>query len=174
MNEYTLSIVGEDRPGIVAAVTGALLRAGGNVENCRAAILAGSFAMVLAVAVPDDVTGQAIVDLVGPAAADLDLSVDVRPAAPAHHDAGRERCVVTIYGADRPGIVHGAASALAAAAVNITDLSSRLVGDPPIYVLGIEAELPEGMTTTALEHAMRCPELSGLDISVQAESEQLL
>lgn len=174
MSEYTVSIVGEDRPGIVAAATGALLGAGGNVENCRASILAGSFAMVLAVQVPDWVTDQDIVDLLAPVSSEMGLSLGVRPAAPATHDAGRERCVVTIYGADRPGIVHGAASALAGAGVNIVDLSSRLVGDPPIYVLGIEAELPAGMTPGAMEHALRCPELAGLDMSVQSESERLL
>ena len=42
MNEYTVSIMGGDLPGIVAAVTGALLGARGNVENRRAGILAGT------------------------------------------------------------------------------------------------------------------------------------
>lgn len=174
MSEFTVSIVGEDRPGIVSAVTGALLEAGGNVENCRASILAGSFAMVLAVAVPDGVGVHDIEGLLGPTAARLGLSLGVRPAAPAPGDAGRERCVITIYGADRPGIVHGAASALADAGVNIVDLSSRLVGAPPIYVLGIEAELPDGMDPAGLEQAIRCPALTGLDMSVQSESERLL
>lgn len=174
MSDYTVSIVGEDRPGIVAAVTGALLEAGGNVENCRASILAGSFAMVLAVQVPEWVTDHDIVDLLAPTVSGLGLSLGVRPAAPAPGDAGRERCVITIYGADRPGIVHGAASALAGAGVNIVDLSSRLVGDPPIYVLGIEAELPDGMDADGLDQVIRCPALAGLDMSVQSESEQLL
>ncbi len=174
MSEYIVSIVGEDRPGIVAAVTGALLQADGNVEDCRASILAGSFAMVLAVQVPDRVTEREITDLLAPTAAGLGLSLGVRAAGPAHTDPGGDRCVVTIYGADRPGIVHGAASALAAAGVNIVDLSSRLVGTPPIYVLGIEAEVPSGMPVSAVESAMNCPDLAGLDVSVQAESERLL
>lgn len=174
MSEYTVSIVGEDRPGIVAAVTGALLGAGGNVENCRASILAGSFAMVLAVEVPEWVTDQDIVDVLRTVSTDMGLSLGVRRASPAGAAASGDRCVVTIYGADRPGIVHGAAEALAGTGVNIVDLSSRLVGDPPIYVLGIEAELPAGMGVAALEQALRCPALTGLDISVQAESERLL
>lgn len=174
MSEFTVSVVGQDRPGIVAAVTGRLLEATGNVENCRASILAGSFAMVLAVSVPEWVTDQDLVDLLAPIASELGLSLGVRPAAPADHHEGRERCVVTIYGADRPGIVHGAASALADAGINIMDLSSRLVGEPPIYVLGIEVELPEGGDQAALEAALRCPALAGLDVSVQAESERLL
>jgi glycine cleavage system transcriptional repressor len=174
MSEYTVSVVGQDRPGIVAAVTGRLLEAGGNVENCRASILAGSFAMVLAVGVPQWVTDQDLVDLLAPIATDLGLSLGVRKAPPAEDRAGFERSVVTIYGADRPGIVHGAASALANAGINIVDLSSRLVGDPPIYVLGIEVETPTGTDQSVLEAALRCPALAGLDVSVQAESERLL
>jgi glycine cleavage system transcriptional repressor len=174
MGEYIVSIMGEDRPGIVASVTGALLGAGGNVENCRAAILAGSFAMVLAVQVPDWLTDQDIVDLLAPVSSEMGLSLGVRSAAPSHGGSGQEQCVITIYGADRPGIVHGAARALAGAGVNIVDLSSRLVGNPPIYVLGIEARLPEGMRMGAVEDALRCPELAGLDMSVQSESERLL
>lgn len=174
MNEYTVSIMGGDRPGIVAAVTGALLGAGGNVENCRAGILAGSFAMVLAVEVPEWMSDQDIVDLLAPAASDLGLSLGVRPAAPAHHGTRGTRCVVSVYGGDRPGIVHGAARALADAGANIVDLSSRVTGDPPVYVLGIEVEVPEGMGAAQVADALRTPDLAGLDISVQDESERLL
>ena len=48
-----MTAVGADRPGIVAALTGALLEIGGNLEDMRAALLRGSFATVLAVALPD-------------------------------------------------------------------------------------------------------------------------
>lgn len=168
-----MSVVGEDRPGIVAAVTGALLDAGANAEDCRAAILAGSFAIVLAVEVPAGTSQGDLMRALEPVTARFGLSADVRPATSGHR-AGGERCVVTIYGADRPGIVHGAAEALATTGANIADLSSRLVGDPPIYVLGIEVDLPAGMTPGALEGALRCPALAGLDVSVQSESERLL
>jgi glycine cleavage system transcriptional repressor len=173
MTQFTVSVVGEDRPGIVAAVTGALLDAGANAEDCRAAILAGSFAIVLSVEVPSGTSRDDLARALQPVTTEFGLSADVRPAS-AGHRSGGDRCVVTIYGADRPGIVHGAAQALAGAGANIADLSSRLVGDPAIYVLGIEVDLPAGMSPAALEGALRCPALAGLDISVQSESERLL
>ena len=37
--------------------------------------------------------------------------------------------LVTVYGADHPGIVHAAAAALAEAGCNITDLNTRLAGE---------------------------------------------
>ena len=46
-------------------------------------------------------------------------------------------------------------SALAELEINILDLSSRVVGDPPVYVLGIEAELPPGVSTAPVEAALQ-------------------
>jgi len=47
-----------------------------------------------------------------------------------------------VYGADKPGILAQVSSALASRGANITNLSSRLVGDAdPIYVLTIEVEI---------------------------------
>ena len=171
MNDFTVSVVGEDRPGIVAAVTGALLDLGGNVENCRASILSGSFAMVLAVTMPDGATVADIETALTPTLDGLGLSAGVRPCTGSHIEMTGERGVITIYGGDRPGIVHGAARALADHGVNVMDLSSRLVGDPPIYVLGIEVQLPAGMTMASLEGCLHCDALRGLDISVQSEDD---
>ena len=43
-----------DRPGIVAGVSGALLRHGANIEDSRMAILGGHFTMMLIVSTPDE------------------------------------------------------------------------------------------------------------------------
>lgn len=174
MHELTVTAVGRDRPGIVSALTRALLDLGGNVEDCRAALLSGSFAMVLVVAVPDGVSPGDLDLALTPVADDLDLVISTSPAAaPASHE-GRARCTISVYGQDRPGIVHATASALAASGVNIVDLSSRLVGDPPIYVLGVEAQMPEGMGADALRVALAHGDLTGLEISVEPESELVL
>jgi glycine cleavage system transcriptional repressor len=48
--------------------------------------------------------------------------------------------VVSVHGADRPGIVHRVTAAIAAARGNITDLSTRLAGG--MYLLLAEVDLP--------------------------------
>ncbi len=174
MHEITVTAVGRDRPGIVSALTRALLDLGGNVEDCRAALLSGSFAMVLAVAVPDGVSPADLDAAVAPVAADLGLAISASPAAAPTSHEGRDRCMISVYGQDRPGIVHSVASALAANDVNILDLSSSLVGDPPIYVLGVEAELPANMDADALRAALSQENLTGLEVSVEPESERIL
>src|SRR5438094_166616 len=50
---FAVSAVGADRPGIVAAVTGAFLEHGCNLEDTSMTILRGHFAMMLVVAAPE-------------------------------------------------------------------------------------------------------------------------
>jgi glycine cleavage system transcriptional repressor len=156
MNEIAVTAVGADRPGIVAALTHALLDLGGNLEDCRAALLRGSFAIALLVVVPDDVDAAAVDAALRPVADELGLGLWTGPAAPdvAPHEAAG-RCMVSVYGVDQPGIVYAITEGLASAGANILDLSSRAVGTPPIYVLGVEVELPPGVDPHAVETRLR-------------------
>jgi len=151
---FAVSAVGADRPGIVAAVTGAFLEHGCNLEDTSMTILRGHFAMMLVVAAPEGV-GQHELEsaLTGPAA-DLDLVVAVRaidddvPMSPEG-----ESWTVSVYGADRPGIVHRVASLLASENVNVVDLTTRVIGDPgrPVYAMILEVTLPAGHDAGALQ-----------------------
>jgi len=51
-----LSVLGEDRVGIVAAVSAALSGAGANIEDIRQTILSGIFSMTMLVTVDEEVT----------------------------------------------------------------------------------------------------------------------
>jgi glycine cleavage system transcriptional repressor len=175
VREYVVTAVGADRPGIVAAITGALLELGGNLEETRAALLRGSFATVLAVAVPEGVGRDELQAALRPVALELGLGLWVGEAAPRSEAPPLGRAVVSVYGADHPGIVHAMATALAAAGANIIDLSSRLVGDPPIYVLGIEVELPPGGDADALQAALAPVAVrSGVELAIESEDDEVL
>ncbi len=175
MNEIVVTAVGADRPGIVAAITGALLELGGNLEETRAALLRGSFATVLAVAVPDGVGREEVQAALRPVALELGLGLWVGDAAPRTGAAPLPRAVVSVYGADHPGIVHAMATALAGAGANIVNLSSRLVGDPPIYVLGIEVELPPGGDAGGLRQALApVAAQSGVELAIESEDDEVL
>jgi glycine cleavage system transcriptional repressor len=77
----------------------------------------------------------------------LGLTVAVRPIAEGSTGApaGVSSWSLSVYGADRPGIVHGVASRLADHGANIVDLSTRVVGTgaEQAYVLLLEVDLPE-------------------------------
>jgi glycine cleavage system transcriptional repressor len=145
VTHFAVTAVGADRPGIVAAVTGAFAEHGCNLEDSSMTILRGQFAMMLVVDAPAGVAaGELEATLAGPAA-DLDLVVTVRAAAePPEVEADIESWTVSVYGADHPGIVHGVASLLAERSVNIVDLSTRVVGthQNPVYTMVLEVTLP--------------------------------
>ena len=175
MREVAITAVGSDRPGIVAAISETLLGLGGNLEDCRAALLRGSFAIVVVAAVPDDVGEDDVRAALAPVARDLGLGVWVGTAVPPAQRPPGERCVISVYGADHPGIVAGVTRALADWGVNVLDLSSRLVGDPPVYVLGLEVELPPGLTSGQLERKLGpVARGQGLELSLESESDEVL
>jgi glycine cleavage system transcriptional repressor len=133
-----VAALGPDRPGVVAALTEVLLAGSGNLEDASMHQLSGQFAMTLVVDVPsaaDDVRAA-----LAPVAERLELLISVREVT--GHEAGTagEPYVVSVHGADRPGIAHRVAAAIADVGGNITDLSTRLAGD--LYVLVAEVDLP--------------------------------
>lgn len=147
---FAVTIIGKDRPGIVADTAEILYRLGCNVEDSSCTMLGGDFAMILIVSHQKPFVKARLAEefrsLQG-----LGLSVYVRAL---HEDEvcyrspQGELCLVSVYGSDRPGIVYRVTRALAERGVNITDLNTRLIGtkDEPVYVLMLEAALPEGLT----------------------------
>lgn len=150
MARFSLSALGADRPGIVAAVSGALVELGCNLEDSTMTILRGHFAILLVVAAPDGVTEGDLERALSAVAEQFDLTVAVRAIAEAASDstadAATESWTIAVHGADRPGIVHAVTSALAEAGGNVVDLSTHLVGGPesPVYVMTLRAALPPG------------------------------
>lgn len=147
VHHVAVTALGVDRPGIVAAVTGVLVRHGGNLEDTAMTNLGGHFAMMLVVEVPDESGAEALERALVEEVGDLGLTVAVRPIVESPPGAPEGApWAVSLYGADRPGIVHAVADKLAAHGANIVDLSTRVVGPGPehAYVLLLELSLPAG------------------------------
>ena len=164
MAEHLLAVsaIGADRPGIVAAVTGALAEVGGNLEDTSMTILRGHFAMTLVVA--SDRGAEQVEEALAPVAAELGLLASVREV-PAGADAGPpgEPHLLTLHGADRPWIVARVSALVAASGGNVTDLVTRLAG--PLYVLTMELDLPAEVDPSLL--AAQLAELAA-DLGVEA------
>lgn len=158
MSHLAVMAVGRDRPGIVAAVSEVLLRHGLNIEDSRMTILGGHFATMLIVAGPDPIDERALGSDLLEAARGVGLEwIDAKPIADVAPAAAEATHVVTVYGIDHPGIVHGVAAALGDRDVNITDLTTRVVPgeeDEAVYVMMLEVALPRRMRVGALEQAL--------------------
>jgi glycine cleavage system transcriptional repressor len=157
MPHVAVTAIGLDRPGIVAAVTGVLVERRCNLEDSRMTILRGHFAMMLVVATPDGVVPAVLEQELVAATTPLGLVVTVRSIddeSPA--GASGEEWSVAVYGADRPGIVHGVAAALAGKGVNIVDLSTRVIGADtrPVYAMFLDVRLPAGVSGSDVESTL--------------------
>jgi glycine cleavage system transcriptional repressor len=144
-----VAALGPDRPGVVAALTEVLLAGSGNLEDVQMHQLSGEFAMTLVVDVPAD--APAVRAELEPVGERLGLLISVREVTVTEAEPAGQSYVISVHGADRPGIVHRVAAAIAGAGGNITDLSTRLGGG--LYVLVAEVDLPgdPGALTSALE-----------------------
>jgi glycine cleavage system transcriptional repressor len=146
MPEFAVTAIGRDRPGIVAAISEALLELQGNIEDSQMSILRGHFAVMLIVKLPDAVDAGDLERRLLRVRRDLELeAIAVNRIDDLGVAAARPSHVITVYGADHPGIVHAVSAALAERRVNITGLETRLAGaaDSPLYVMIIEVAIRE-------------------------------
>lgn len=159
MPEFAVSAIGRDRPGIVAAISEALLELEGNIEDSQMSILRGHFAVMLIVGVPEQTDPRELEERLGRVREHLGLEalavnrIDELAEPPSHPSH-----VITVYGADHPGIVHAVSSALAEHGVNITGVETRLAGasDSPLYVMTLEVvlgDVPESQLGQTLREA---------------------
>ena len=167
-----VTAVGTDRKGIVAGVTRVLYDAGCNLLDATSSILRGHFSMMLIVSTPPELTPEELEERLAPTATELELSITAREVAEAGSAVPEPTHIVSVYGADHPGIVFKVAEHLARNDVNITALSSRVIGsdEQPVYALILEvaSEGDVGAGIQTLEQEL------GVDVSVHAAGSDVL
>ena len=172
MSLIAITVIGHDRPGIIAEVTAVLADLGLNLEDSTMTILRGHFAMMLICAGPP--TPPEIERALEPVTADGSLRVSAREVPP-EPDAGAKGApyVLTVHGGDRPGIVSAVSRELAAVGGNITDLTTRLTGS--LYVLVAEVELPVAVDVEVLQGRLAgVGESLGVGVSLREQETDVL
>jgi glycine cleavage system transcriptional repressor len=148
---FAVTVIGRDRPGIVADVSGRLLDLGCNLEDVVTSLLSGHFALMLVCSAPAGVglgrVQSALTGLSGDLHAKVwDVDAQAERPRPSH--------VLVAYGPDQLGIVHRVACVLAGRGVNISDMTCRL-SSASLYAVTVEIELPEGLEVEELEVSLR-------------------
>ena len=161
-----VTVIGNDRPGIVAGVTKALYEAGCNLEDVTSTILRGHFSMVMVVRGPAGVDASALEAALAPVARDMDLIVAARPVEETAAVFDTSTHLVSVYGADHPGIVYRVTDVLAQLHANVTDLTSRVIGaeDDPVYALMLEVSTSRAEEVAAALGALK--DEIGVEVSI--------
>ncbi|WP_181311563.1 glycine cleavage system protein R [Nocardioides campestrisoli] len=169
---HAITVVGHDRPGIIAETTDRLAALGLNIEDTSMTLLRGHFAMTLVCA--GSASDTELEGALAPLAEDGTLTVTVRevPREQSPYETA-SAWVLTVHGGDRPGIVSRIAAEVARVGGNITDLTTRLSGD--LYLLLAEVALPADADVEGLERAVKdAAEALGVGASLRpAEADEL-
>jgi glycine cleavage system regulatory protein len=121
MATFTLTCIGDDRPGLVSALSDPINAHGASWERSQMARLAGKFAGILMLAVPDERADALVADLT--ALKDIGLLVALEQTdVPVRRES--VRLTLELIGADHPGIVAEISAALAAERIGIEELST--------------------------------------------------
>ncbi|OGT21888.1 MAG: amino acid-binding protein [Gammaproteobacteria bacterium RBG_16_57_12] len=165
-NWYMLTLVGKDRPGIVARISSALYQADCNLGEASMMRLGGNFTIMLMVKFPG--SAKALDGVIRTEVESLGLQAHINPIEARLHEHLVPDVRISVYGADRAGIVAQVTGALAEAGLNILDLDSDVGGsaDKPIYIMTMEGRAQQGIE--ALRSALEVISRQGIHTHIEA------
>ncbi len=163
---YMLTLVGKDRPGIVAHLSAALFDGGCNLGEASMMRLGGNFTIMLMVEF--DGNTHALQQMVASVAESMGLHLHLDRINAQLHKHLEPDVRITVYGADKAGIVARITGALAEAGLHILDMDSSVAGtaDKPIYIMQIEGHAAEGVDS--LQSALNVVAEKGIEAHLEA------
>lgn len=150
-----LTIVGPDRPGLVNLIADRATAHGANWLESRMANLAGQFAGIVLLQIPDSKVEALVTSLREFEAQGLRVTALRGEGGSA---SSMRRLHLELVGQDRPGIVRDISGALAAQGVSIdelvTDCVSGSMSGERLFRARAQLHVPVAVETRALRHAL--------------------
>lgn len=167
-----VTAVGGDKPGVVAALAGALVELGGNLSDAQMAVLQGYASMMLVVDCPDPVDLDSVESAVKEGTEGLGETIWVRHLADSPEPVPLgDRWIVSVRGADRPGVVYEVSRLLAESDINVVGLESRQTGS--VASMSMQVDVPTGVDGNEVAARLdRLGEELGLSCSMRPSSER--
>ena len=156
MIPLVLTFVGDDRPGLVNAISDRVAACGATWLESRSAELAGKFAGILLVSVPDEKLAELESSLLRLETAGLRVTIE--PGAAVAAEKPSRLVKLDILGNERPGIVRDVTQALTGLGVNIEEFSSGLESAPfsgvEMFRASARLRAPDGLPLEDLRKAL--------------------
>jgi glycine cleavage system transcriptional repressor len=170
-----LAALGDDRPGLAAAVARYVAERGGNVDDSRAVALGGVFGLMLLVSADADGARRIRDD-----AAALERATGLRvvartasdPRARGAHTAGATLLGVTVRAFDREGIVMEVSDVMRSTGGNIVQLDTTTYDEPtsgaPLFQMEMTVAVREAADVERITRELRAlAERERLTVDVQ-------
>jgi glycine cleavage system transcriptional repressor len=177
MKKIIISVLGNDRPGIIATVSRVLLENDGNIENVSQTSLQLIFAGIFIAAMPVDTrldelerTFRERLEPMGLHVHLLPMGIADTPSLPVTADP----FVVTTRGPDRKGLVAEISAVLASHHANITNLQAVFKGgsDPNANIMIYEVDIPHQSDHEALFRDLRS-RAAALDLKISIQHREV-
>lgn len=172
MKKIVISVLGYDRPGIVATVTRLLFENHCNIEDVSQTILQTEFAGVFIASLPEQLEEQDLLASLQGKLGEMGLSVHLKKMTPPGEWSApaSDPFVITTIGPDRLGLVAGMTEVMFRFRINITNLKAVFRGgeDPLSNIMIYEVDVPVATDQRAFRAALqeRAKELD-LEVSLQ-------
>jgi len=151
-----MTIIGQDRPGLVDSVAALVAAHGGNWLESRMSRLGGQFAGILRVEVPGENEPALVSELQNLGA--RGLTVVVHSDQPKPEAGSARQSVLEIVGQDRPGIVREISHALAGFGVNVeeleTECASAAMSGETLFKAHARLSIPESCDTARVREQL--------------------
>lgn len=173
MTKIILTVIGPDKPGIIASVSDILFKHDCNIENITQTILQTEFAGICVVSIPDTLTMEGLCDAMTKALDPLNLHVHITHLAEeslSNENNGTEPFVISTCGPDQKGLVAHVSKIIADFGVNISNLKAVFKGgsNPDNNIMIFEVDIPLNVDLTAFSNALKHKAGTlNLDLTVQ-------
>lgn len=173
MKKIIITVIGPDKPGIIAGVSGVLFKHECNIENITQTTLQSEFAGICLVAMPPGLTIDELQKSMDNDLADQSLQITIKhldEEIDKKDSTATEPFIVSTCGPDRKGIVAVISKVIAGAGVNISNLKAVFEGgdNPDRNIMIFEIDVPSHIDFQKFSESLRqkASEI-GLDLNIQ-------
>jgi phosphoserine phosphatase len=164
---FVISAIGKDRPGLVHSITSALAALGINIVDIEARAIRGLFTIFLVVDINTaQCTYDEMMQAVNSCAGDFDLGVRVEPYEAGRRKVDKHMMLLTVMGADRPGIVAETSGKLAKNGFNVENVKMIARGEYIAMELIVDASDVTDLPGFR-KRLIKFMENTGLDVSLR-------
>lgn len=157
-NQLLVTLVGEDRPGIVARLTEVFVKHGANLEESRMAVLGKEFAAIILITVPESQQEGLKRDLNSLKEDALAVTTKSTDAIDPARFAGYQQLKISVNGADHEGIVHKVSRFLKDHGINIQTMDTNVVHAPetgtPLFQMNAVVLAPKSISQAELQKSL--------------------
>jgi len=155
LDKIIISVIGQDRPGILAAVSRVLLANDCNLENVSQTLLQSVFAALFIVSKPEQLAVDNLRTALTEGVTDFNLDIHTKTyvgdqSAGAGHKS--QPFIITTVGADKKGLVAAITRVLADYAVNVSGLQAVFRGGetPMDNTMIFQVDVPDQISLPSL------------------------